>query len=71
MNLVGVNMWKTEEHTFNKIIQTLGKSKQSLDEDARTIQKWMKSQTHLPEILGNYLSIKHNILLFFCRFKKY
>lgn len=46
--------FEVSEKNKLKIYQSFGKSKEDIDNDVEIIKKWLKTQKHLPEILGNF-----------------
>lgn len=62
---------QTPEEFSDKIPALLNTTKHSLDKDVEVIENWMKSQPHLPEIMGENLPLYTKIPIFFsCRKKK-
>ncbi|XP_044253581.1 uncharacterized protein LOC123004396 [Tribolium madens] len=55
-----VQFYEVYDDLEEKIAQNFGRTKEMFDDDCKTVQEWMKSQPHLPEIMDlncikNYL----------------
>lgn len=46
-------MFTIDEEAIRKTLKKEGTTAEQLDKDKEIIKKWMKSQPHLPEVLGS------------------
>lgn len=45
---------KVSENLKAKVYQSFGRSIEEVNEDVKIIKEWLKTQLHLPEIMGRY-----------------